>query len=185
MKIRLKRLTTYKGNPYYAGVYNEKELPDVILNDPELVDRPNDGETKTPNFHQSLKEQTVKVGGTVQNQKKSNYQPVPPKIIDNPEEESSKSKQTTQERNSTEEDKSARDTRDESNKEDNNDEPVFNVNTATTDELASLDGVTLPTARQVVEEREKKKFVDFEDMDKRVTLKGNRKWEGFSDRLSF
>lgn len=62
---------------------------------------------------------------------------------------------------------------------------VFDVNEATIEELSSLDGITVQTAQEVVTQREKTKFVDLADLDKRVPLKGNRKWSNFSDRLKF
>lgn len=61
----------------------------------------------------------------------------------------------------------------------------YNINQATVDELANLDGITVSTAQKIIEERNVKEFVDFADLDKRVSLKGNRKWENLSDRLSF
>lgn len=59
------------------------------------------------------------------------------------------------------------------------------INTATVDEIASLNGVTVVNAQKVVEEREKEKFSDYSDLDTRVSLKGSRKWESFSDRITF
>lgn len=57
------------------------------------------------------------------------------------------------------------------------------INTATAEEIAALDGVSLANAQKIVEERAKSEFTDFADLDKRVALKGNRKWESFGDRL--
>jgi DNA uptake protein ComE-like DNA-binding protein len=59
----------------------------------------------------------------------------------------------------------------------------IDINTATVDQLASLDGVTVANAQKIVEEREKAKFTEIADLDKRVALKGSRKWESLSDRI--
>ena len=83
MQVRLKRLTTYGGNPYYAGLYDEKELPEIILKDSDLIDRLDEKPAiTTPTYNQSLKEQKVAIGSTVSSQQKSGYNPPPPKIID-------------------------------------------------------------------------------------------------------
>ncbi|MDJ0594423.1 MAG: helix-hairpin-helix domain-containing protein [Pleurocapsa sp. MO_226.B13] len=148
VQIKLKRFTAYKGNAYYAGVYRDIDLPEAIRNNPDLVIRSSEGvDLATPNYHNSLKEQKVKVGGSTPNQKKDNYNPPKPVIL---EEEKEK----------------------------------LNIATATVDQLAAIDGITMSTAQKVLEEREKGEFGDYADLDKRVPLKGNRKWENFSDRIS-
>lgn len=197
-QVTLKRLAVYKGNPYYAGVYDEKELPPAILNDPDLIVRPNDGSAKTPSYHQSLKEQTVKVGAEVQNQKKSSYTPTPPAIVEDPEPDAppprttrvSVLKDTASHKATSDTASSKKSSQTEPEEEapppakPNQTKSKLDINSATVDELGSLDSITVTTANKVVEERLKKPFADFEDLDKRVPLKGNRKWESFSDRLS-
>lgn len=59
------------------------------------------------------------------------------------------------------------------------------INNATIEAIAALDGISLPVAKKVVEERVKTPFANLDDLKTRVPLAKNLKWESFSDKLLF
>ncbi|MFN6560042.1 MAG: hypothetical protein RMY28_009560 [Nostoc sp. ChiSLP01] len=59
------------------------------------------------------------------------------------------------------------------------------INDATIEAIAALDGISLSVAKKVVEERVKTFFTSLEDLKTRVPLAKNLKWESFSDKLLF
>lgn len=154
-QIKLKRLTIVNGNPYHAGVYEENYLPDSIKNDPSLVEDLDDS-VSTPDYQNTLKKQSINIGGDKPNAEQISFKGETPKVIN---------------------DDKKRIISDEG-------VPSVVINTATVDQLVSLDGVTVSIAQKIVEEREKEKFSDYSDLDKRAGLKGNRKWESLSDRVT-
>lgn len=167
MKVRLKRIATYKGNPYYAGIYISIELPEAILKDPELVVAVDSNEELgKSDYNQSLTEKKIKFGASESNLTKQSHKNQPPKIIVDPPEEKSPSAKPTESTDKEEKTK------------------VVDINTVAIDDLSILDGITASTAQKVAEERQKNLFVDFADLDKRVPLKGGRKWSSFSDRIT-
>lgn len=156
-KLKLKTLTQIGSDIYHEGTYDEAYLPFVIRNDPSLVSEVGKPEGEVTEFKSSLKTQKIEIGSAQSNEKTS-FKTKPPVVIEDPK--------------TKEEDK------------ENTEPPIYDPNQATIEELESVDGITVNTAQKVIEERVKKKFVDFADLDKRVPLKGNRKWEIFGDRLS-
>ncbi len=59
------------------------------------------------------------------------------------------------------------------------------INTATAEEIAVLDGVSLEKATKVVELRQEKQFGDCNDLDARVKLAFGRKWQTYNDKICF
>lgn len=159
-KYKVHQLVRYKGNPIFAGVYNANELPDVIKNNPNLATKVTTDAIATANYQAAIKSQNIYVGAKGGMQGQESFNPKPAVDID------------AEDKKKTEENKKK-------------EKVVVSavVNTSTIDELSAIDGITMATAQDIVVEREKTKFVDFDDLDKRVALKGGRKWASFSDRL--
>ncbi|MCC5616373.1 helix-hairpin-helix domain-containing protein [Nostoc sp. CHAB 5836] len=59
------------------------------------------------------------------------------------------------------------------------------INEATIEAIATLEGIGLIAAKKVVEERVKSPFTSLEDLKARVPLGKTLKWETFTDRLLF
>ena len=59
------------------------------------------------------------------------------------------------------------------------------VNQATIDVLSSLAGITVPTARKVVEEYQKTPFKDLQDLSDRVPFPKGGKWDSLAEQLVF
>lgn len=58
------------------------------------------------------------------------------------------------------------------------------INSASVDDIAKLDGITLSTAKKVVTERQNSPFADLESLKARVPLKG-AEWDSVANRLLF
>lgn len=157
-KVRLKRLAIEEGNSYHAGVYEANYLPPSILNDPDLIENL-EGKITTPNFNNALKTEEITIGTDKPNSQEITFKGEPAKIIDSGSQEKNPPTQADE-------------------------ATPLNINKATVDDLAAIDGVTLVNAQKAIEERGKTKFKDFADLDKRVSLRGNRKWESMQDKIT-
>jgi hypothetical protein len=59
-------------------------------------------------------------------------------------------------------------------------EPKLNINTASVEEISSLQGVGKATAKKITELREEAPFSSREDLNTRVPLPGSRDWKQYS-----
>ena len=157
-KYKVHQLIRLHGNPIFAGVYDASELPDSIKQNAALCTKIDPQTPPTANYKSGITTQEITVGTKTPTQGKESFTPKKPIDIDAQEKEKA---------------------------EQNKDKvSILNINTATVDQLSSIDGITVSTAQEVIAEREKTKFASFQDLDKRVSLKGNRKWSTYSDRIT-
>lgn len=156
-RYKVHQLIKFNGNPIFAGIYDAVELPDRIKENKNLCTKLDENAPKTANYQAGTVTQNVTVGTKSGITGVESFDPKPAVDIDQNTQPVETAKSVTS----------------------------INPNTASLDELADLDGITVTTAQKVIEERSKEKFVDLDDLDKRVPLKGSRKWSKFSDRLKF
>lgn len=161
-KIQLKRLAVIEGDLYHPGIYKPGELPPQIVSNPDLVDKVVTGKDKSvTEFDNSLKVQKINLGEEVSNINAPGYKGQETVIL-----ESEKENKVF----GTE--KVAKDSK-------------INLNTATLDEIAGINGVTMPTAQKIVEQRETDKFKDLSDLETRASLPGKKKWESLKNSIAF
>jgi len=153
-KVRLKKFTRCNGNAYHIGTYDREYLPPQILNTPGLVAELDEKPSITPNYKENLKAETVTMGTSSPAQKNTTY--TTPENVDLDKEEAKSNTESVSK---------------------------LDINKSTVDELSGVDGVTVSTAKSIVDQREKNPFKDYADLDKRLPLRGKKKWESLSDRI--
>ena len=147
-KVRLTKLTTVRGNPYHAGVYEEGYLPEAILQTPGLVVEP-EATAKSPEYQNALKKQSVSIGAANPSSQRSSFKAEKP--VEIPEDKVA---------GSVEKPPGVK----------------ININQATADQISDLDGITVAIAGKVIEAREKAPFTGLEDLKQKVPLKGSKDW---------